>query len=50
MSREKGIPTGSYGTVFNDSRNRTVDSLAYIDLQYAHSFNAQWQIMSPAVL
>jgi iron complex outermembrane receptor protein len=46
VSREKGIPTGSYGTVFNDSRNRTVDSLAYIDLQYAHSFNAQWQIMS----
>jgi outer membrane receptor protein involved in Fe transport len=46
VSREKGIPTGSYGTVFNDPSNRTVDSLAYIDLQYAHRFNAQWQIMT----
>jgi iron complex outermembrane receptor protein len=46
VSREKGIPTGSFGTVFNDSRNRTVDSLAYIDLQYAHTFNTQWQILT----
>ena len=46
VSREKGIPTGSFGAVFNDPSNRTVDSLAYIDLQYAHSFNTQWQIMA----
>ena len=44
-SREKGIPTGSFGTVFNDPRNQTVDGRAYIELQYAHLFNAQWQIM-----
>ena len=26
-SREKGIPTGSFGTVFNDPRNQTVDGV-----------------------
>jgi outer membrane receptor for ferrienterochelin and colicins len=45
-SREKGIPTGSFGTVFNDPQNRTVDERAFIDLQYAHIFNAQWEIMA----
>lgn len=33
-SREKGIPTGSFGTVFNDPRNRTTDAHGYIDLKY----------------
>jgi outer membrane receptor for ferrienterochelin and colicin len=33
-SREKGIPTASFGTVFNDSRTRTTDALGYIDLEY----------------
>jgi iron complex outermembrane receptor protein len=28
-SREKGIPTGSFGTVFNDPRTRTVDEQTY---------------------
>jgi iron complex outermembrane receptor protein len=44
--REKVIPTGSYDTVFNDPRNQTVESLAYIDLKYEHVFNAQWQMMA----
>jgi outer membrane receptor for ferrienterochelin and colicins len=38
-SREKGIPTGSFGTVFNDPRNHTVDADAYVDLAYQHTFN-----------
>ena len=33
-SREKGIPTASFGTVFNDPRSRTTDSRGYLDLQY----------------
>ena len=45
-SREKEIPTGSYDTVFNDPRNQTVESLAYLDLKYEHIFNARWQIMA----
>ena len=45
-SREKGIPTGSFGTVFNDPQNQTVDTLAYIDLGYEHIFNTQWQLMA----
>ena len=36
--REKGIPTGAYGTVFNDPRTRTVDEYFYVDLRYQHLF------------
>lgn len=38
VSREKGIPTGSYGTVFNDSRNRTWDKSGFTDLRYERPF------------
>jgi outer membrane receptor for ferrienterochelin and colicins len=37
-SRLKGIPTGSYGTVFNDRRNRTIDNRGFLDVAYEHSF------------
>ena len=37
-SRRKGIPTGSYGTVFNDQRNRTVDNRGFLDVGYEHAF------------
>jgi hypothetical protein len=30
-SRTKGIPTGAYGTDFNDTGNRTIDGRAYVD-------------------
>lgn len=33
---EKGIPTASYETVFNDSRTRTWEGHAYLDLKYQH--------------
>lgn len=36
--REKGIPTGSWDTVFDDSRNRTFDERAFLDLKYDHRF------------
>jgi len=39
ISREKTIPTGSYGTVFNDPRNRTVDDRYYADLKYDRNFD-----------
>ncbi len=31
---EKGIPTVSYETIFNDSKTRTWESHAYLDMQY----------------
>jgi outer membrane receptor protein involved in Fe transport len=37
-TRDKGIPTGSYGTVFNNPGNRTRDTHGYLDLQYEHTF------------
>ena len=43
-SREKHIPTASYGTVFNDQRTKTADAHAYEDLQYHHAFASAWQV------
>jgi iron complex outermembrane receptor protein len=37
-SREKGVPTAAYDTVFNDPRTQTTDEHGFIDLQYAHTF------------
>lgn len=45
-SREKGIPTASYGTVFDDPRARTIDTRAYVDLMFERSFGNEWGIMS----
>jgi len=36
--RRKQIPTGSWGTVFNDPRNQTTDEAAFVDLSYDHAF------------
>ena len=36
-TRDKHIPTASFGTIFNDSRTSTLDSLGYVDLQYNRS-------------
>jgi outer membrane receptor for ferrienterochelin and colicins len=38
VSREKMIPTASYGIVFNDPRNKTIDTRAHGDLKYEHEF------------
>ena len=40
-SRDKGIPTGSFNTVFNDPRTRTTDRRGYLDLQYERTFSSQ---------
>ena len=37
-TRDKGIPTASYGTVFNNPGTRTRDTHGYLDLQYEHTF------------
>lgn len=34
-TREKGIPTASFGQVFNDHRSQTTDSNGYVNLRYS---------------
>jgi outer membrane receptor protein involved in Fe transport len=46
LSREKGIPTASFGTVFNTTRTRTTDERSYIDLKYQHTFAQQFDFMA----
>ena len=45
-SREKGIPTASYGTVFNTSGSRTKDAHSYFDLRYEHTFSQNWNLLA----
>lgn len=45
ISREKKIPTASFGTVFNDPRNRTIDEQYYADLKYERNLDPQTSIM-----
>jgi outer membrane receptor for ferrienterochelin and colicins len=40
VSRTKGIPTASFGTDFNDPRNQTTDTRAFVDLKFERSLNA----------
>ena len=44
ISREKTIPTGSYGTEFNDPGNRTVDDRYYADLRYDHGIDEKTSV------
>ncbi len=37
--RRKDIPTASYGTLFNDGKEKTQDQRAYVDLKWEHDFN-----------
>lgn len=40
-SRTKTVPTGSYDTVFNDPRTRTVDARGFLELRYDHHWDAR---------
>ncbi len=46
--REKGIPTGAYGTVFNNPGTRTTDSHGYVDLRYDHRLPGEWNLLARA--
>ncbi len=37
-NRKKGIPTASFGTDFNDPRNRSIDADWFVDLKYERNF------------
>lgn len=45
-SREKEIPTASFGTVFGDSHNHTLDEQRYISLLYEHNFEDLFEVQS----
>ncbi len=44
--REKGVPTASFGAVFNSPDNRTIDENAYLDLTYRHEFSSSFATMA----
>jgi iron complex outermembrane receptor protein len=43
-SRKKGIPTGAFGTVFNDPHTRTIDERGYLDLGYRKSYSDSLEV------
>ena len=45
-TREKGVPTAAYGTIFNNSGTRTTDSHMYVDLRYEHTFAKSWGVLA----
>lgn len=45
-SRDKGIPTASFGTVFNVTQTRTIDERAYLDLGYERDLGHGWDVNS----
>ena len=44
VKRSKQIPTASWGTVFNDPRNKSWDERAFIDLKMERSLNAHLDV------
>lgn len=45
-SRKKGIPTASFGTVFNHREAQTRDSIAYLDLKYERKIRKTYDLLS----
>ncbi len=46
VDRNKAIPTGSFGTVFNDPRAGSDDSAAFVYLNYNHTFDNQLNLQA----
>ncbi len=44
--RKKKVPTASFETVFNDSRNETLDEQYYADLKYERAFDLKTSLMA----
>lgn len=43
-SRDKHVPTASFGTVFDDPRTQTTDARSYVDAQFHHTFGS-WETL-----
>ncbi len=50
MYRNKGIPTASYGMIFNDSRARTVDQSGSLELKYTGEISSTAMFTTRAYL
>jgi outer membrane receptor for ferrienterochelin and colicins len=42
-ARDKGVPTGYFGALFNDPATQNHDYHQYFDLSYQHSISEQWE-------
>ena len=49
-SRDKGIPTAPFGSVFNVTGTRTIDERAYLDLTYTRQLGHGWNLTSRTYL
>jgi outer membrane receptor for ferrienterochelin and colicins len=45
-SRDKGIPTAPFGTVFNATDTQTTDARGYLDLDYERKLGRGWSLTS----
>lgn len=45
-SRTKTVPTASFGTEFNDARNRTDDVRGYLDLAHSHQLHPDLRLLT----
>ena len=45
-TRTKNIPTGAWGTVFNDDRTKASDSQGYIDVKYEKGFDNDQKVFA----
>jgi len=45
-SRDKGIPTASFGSVFDVTQTRTIDARGYLDMDYEHELGRGWSLIS----
>ncbi len=43
-ARDKGVPTGYYGALFNDPQTQNYDYHQYFDLSYQHSTSEKWDV------
>lgn len=43
-NRDKGVPTGYFGSLFNDPRTKNIDRHEYLDVSYRHSIGEDWEI------
>ncbi|MGO9647836.1 MAG: TonB-dependent receptor plug domain-containing protein [Terriglobales bacterium] len=43
-ARDKAVPTGYFGAVFNDPRTKNLDDHQYFDLSYHHSIGQKWEL------
>lgn len=44
--RDKGIPTASFGVLFDDPRSKVRDAAGYLELKYEHDLSAAYHLMT----